>query len=270
MTESLFSDVYVYDADSEAGMFGPTDVLVDHTGIRCIGPTAASDAGSDARRIEGAGHHLLVPGLINAHYHSPANHLKGLLPSMPLESFMLYESPADPALAPTPREAYLRTMLAALEMLRTGTTTVQDDAFVMPFPTPEIIDAMMQAYADCGMRASVALDQPELTERDKLPFIGGYDDPDLQASLDAPAPLDAAGLLAMNEHLISTWHGAEEGRLTAAVSISAPQRVSIPHFEAIDDLSRRHALPLFAHLLETKVQRALMTEQPRFEGRSLV
>lgn len=270
MSQTLFTSVYVYDADSEAGMFGPSDVLVDESGILVIGSQAQRTALADARRVDGVGHHLLLPGLINAHYHSPANHLKGLLPSMPLESFMLYESPADPALAPTPREAYLRTMLAALEMLRTGTTTVQDDAFVMPYPTPEIVDAMMQAYADCGIRASVALDQPELTEREKLPFIGGYADPALQAALDAPATLAADGLLAIYDHLVATWHGAESGRLTAAVSISAPQRVGVPYFEAIDDLSRQHGLPLFAHMLETKVQRTLMTEKERFGGRSLV
>lgn len=270
MTETLFTRVYVYDDESEAGMFGPTDVLVSEDGILRVGVDADREAAPGTPRIDGAAHHLLVPGLINAHYHSPANHLKGLLPGMPLESFMLYESPADPALTPTPREAYLRTMLAALEMLRTGTTTVQDDAFVMPHPTPEIIDAILQAYADSGIRASVALDQPTLTERDKLPFIGGYDDEMLQTTLDAPAPLGAEGLLEMYDHLLSTWHGAEGGRLTAAVSISAPQRVEVRYFEAIDDLSRVHGIPLFAHMLETKVQRTLMTEQKRFDGLSLV
>ena len=45
---------------------------------------------------------------------------------------MLYESPALEALRPTPREAYVRTLLGAVEMLRTGTTAVQDDAFFVP------------------------------------------------------------------------------------------------------------------------------------------
>ena len=74
----------------------------------------------------------------------------------------------------------------------------------------------------------------------------------------------------MYEYLVSTWHGAAGGRLTAAVSISAPQRVSVEYFEALDDLSRLHSLPLFAHMLETKVQRALQCSQPRFDRRSLV
>ncbi|MEA9983957.1 amidohydrolase family protein [Subtercola sp. RTI3] len=302
----LFTDVYIYDAEAESGMFGPTDVLVrgnridtigagarlafelnaDITGGAVAGADAGSHTGAGARTdtasqsrqsqpethriIDGARHHLLVPGLINAHFHSPANHLKGSLRSLPLELFMLYESPADPALTPSPREAYLRTMLAALEMLRTGTTSVQDDAFLMPFPTPEIIDAVMQAYADCGIRASVALDQPELSEAEKLPFIAETADEQLRRSLQNPAPLDAAGLLEAYDYLLARWHRAEGGRLTAAVSISAPQRVSPQYFEAIDELSRTHTVPLFAHMLETKVQRTLAEHQPRFAGRSLI
>ncbi|CAB3800918.1 amidohydrolase family protein [Pararobbsia alpina] len=268
---TLFKDVYVYDAESTSGMYGPTHVLVEGNRIAAIGAHAADRFDASAgREIDGRSRHLLVPGLINAHFHSPANHLKGSLRSLPLELFMLYESPTDAELTPTPREAYLRTMLAALEMLRTGTTTVQDDAFLMPSPTPEIIDAVMRAYADCGIRASVALDQPELPEADKLPYLARDAGPALRAALEAPAPLDSAGLLAMYDYLVSTWHGTHGGRLTAATSISAPQRVSPEYFEAIDDLSRRHAIPLFAHMLETKVQRALAHEQPRFAGRSLV
>ena len=192
------------------------------------------------------------------------------MPSLPLELFMLYESPSDAGLTPTPREAYLRTMLGALEMLRTGTTAVQDDAFLMPSPTPDIIDAIMQSYADCGIRASVALDQPELPEGEKLPYLDLIDDPAVRALLDQPAPMGRDDLLEMYEYLVSAWHGAEGGRLTAAASVSAPQRVSIEYFEALDDLSRRHGIPLLAHMLETKVQRALSGAQARFAGSSLV
>lgn len=274
---TLFTDVYVYDEDSQSGMHGPTDVAVVDNRISVIGSRArrahddgGRDGTADTQTISGGSRHLLAPGLINAHFHSPANHLKGSFPSMPLEIFMLYESPTDPALAPSPRAAYLRTMLAALEMLRTGTTAVQDDAFLMPHPTPEIIDAVMQAYADSGLRASVALDQPNLPESEKLPYIERGASRALRAHLDAPAPMGSDGLLEMYTHLISRWHGAADGRLTAATSVSAPQRVTTAYFEALDDLSRAHRIPLFAHMLETKAQRALATEQPRFAGRSLV
>ena len=132
-----------------------------------------------------------MPGLINAHFHSPANHLKGSVRSLPLELFMLFESPADPALTPSPREAYLRTMLGAIEMLQRGITCVQDDAFLMPYPDPEIIDAVASAYRDSGIRAFLALDQPELTEAEKLPFIAELDErhpPACSTSRHRPPP----------------------------------------------------------------------------------
>ncbi|KAA0094770.1 amidohydrolase [Mycolicibacterium sp. P1-18] len=263
----LFRRVFVYDADTPAGMTGPVDVLVDGDRIGAIADELSAPPGS--RVVEGGGRHLLLPGLINAHFHSPANHLKGSVRSLPLELFMLFESPSDPALAPTPREAYLRTMLGAVEMLQRGITCVQDDAFLMPFPDPDVVDAVASAYRDSGIRAFLALDQPELTEAEKLPFVDELD-PAARRAFGAPAPAPAAQLLEAYDHLIGTWHGAADDRIRAAVSISAPQRVSLEYFAALDDLAERHGLPLYAHMLETKVQRTLMTEQPRFAGRSLV
>jgi len=282
---TLFRDVLVYRADAPGHAVGPTHVRVTGNRIAAIGadigrapagsvaePAAtgpsAPGAGAD-RVVEGHGHHLLVPGLINAHFHSPANHLKGDLPSMPLELFMLFETPAGVP-RPSPRAAYLRTMLAALEMLRTGTTAVQDDAFFLPAPDPEIIDAVLAAYADCGIRAAVALDQPELPEAAKLPFLADLAPAGIRADVLAPGPRSRAELLELYGHLFDAWHGAAGGRLTAAVSISAPQRVSVEYFAALDDLSARHGVPLYAHMLETRAQRVLATAQPRFAGRSLV
>jgi cytosine/adenosine deaminase-related metal-dependent hydrolase len=264
-----FTDVLVYRPD---GVLGPVDVVI--AGDRITGVTPSADrcapAPTGTRVIPGHGHHLLIPGLINAHFHSPVNHLKGALPSLPLEMFMLYESPTLEALRPTPREAYLRTALGTVEMLRGGTTAVQDDAFLMPDPEPSVIDAVLQAYADLGIRATVALDQPELPEVDKLPFLDRFAPAHLSGPLRQPASLAPERLLVMYDYLISRWHGAADDRLRAAVSISGPQRVSPEYFAALDDLSRRHHLPLFAHMLETKTQRVLATEQRRFGGRSLV
>lgn len=270
MSDTLFRGVLVYDADAEGGFRGPTDVLVRGNVIHAVG-AAPPVLVEQAEIVEGGGHHLLLPGLINAHFHSPANHLKGSFPGLPLELFMLYESPGDPGLRPSAREAYVRTMLGALEMLRTGTTSVQDDAFLMPYPEPDIIDAVMSAYADSGIRATVALDQPDLPESDKLPFIAeaGRLLPPGHA-FDAPAPMSMDGLLDAYEHLFTRWHGSAGGRLQAAVSVSAPQRVSTEYFQALDEISRRHHVPIYAHILETRVQRTLSVEQPRFAGRSLV
>ena len=262
---TLFQGVQVLGPDG-ALLSRPQDVLVRADRIVAVTPEAIEpEAGT---RVIAGGGKLLMPGLINAHFHSPVNHMKGRLDSLPLEIFMLYESPALDALMPSPREAYVRTQLACAEMLRTGVTAVQDDAFFVPRPTPDIIDAVMQAYADCGIRATVALDEPNVPDLDKLPFLGELLPPDMRAELAAPRAFGQAELLAMVGHLIGRWHGAENGRLRAAVSCSAPQRVTVDYFSALEELSRTHDLPFYAHMLETRVQRVL--GQERLGGRSLV
>jgi cytosine/adenosine deaminase-related metal-dependent hydrolase len=159
-------------------------------------------------------------------------------------------------------------MLGALEMLKSGVTAVLDDAFFIPAPAPEIIDAVMQAYADCGIRATLALDQPNVPEIDKLPFLAELLPPALRARAAAPPVMDAEGLLGCYEHLLRSWHGRANGRLRAAVSCSAPQRVTRQYFRALDELSNTYQIPFYIHVLETKLQRVL--GQQKFQGRSLI
>jgi 5-methylthioadenosine/S-adenosylhomocysteine deaminase len=228
--------------------------------------TLRSAGGPGVRDIDGAGH-LVMPGLINAHFHSSVNHLKGSLDSLPLEVFMLYESPAE-GMAMDSRAIYVRTLLGALEMLKNGITTVLDDAFFIPAPSPESIDAVLRAYADSGIRATVALDQPNVAEIDKLPFLAELLPADLRARAAAPPAMDSDGLLGCYHHLLHRWHGAADGRLRAAVSCSAPQRVTPEYFQALDELSRPRNLPFYIHVLETKLQRVFGEE--RLGGRSLL
>jgi cytosine/adenosine deaminase-related metal-dependent hydrolase len=261
----LFRGVRLLDLAAPEGMTAATDLLTRNGCIAAIGDALPPPEGATV--IDGRGK-LLMPGLVNGHFHSSVNHMKGRLPGLPLELFMLYESPALEVLTPTPREAYLRTMLGCIEMLCTGTTAVQDDCFFVPAPTPQIIDAVCQAYADSGLRATVALDEPVLSEVEKLPFLSEIVPPELRATLAQRPAVGPDDLLALYRHLIDTWHGACDGRLRAAVSCSAPQRVTPAYFAALDDLSRRHDLPFYAHMLETKLQRVLGAEA--FGGRSLV
>jgi 5-methylthioadenosine/S-adenosylhomocysteine deaminase len=75
-------------------------------------------------------------------------------------------------------------------------------------------------------------------------------------------------LLEAYHHLIETWHGFDGFRLRAAVSCSAPQRVSPRYLEDLATLSEAHGMPFYAHMLETKLQRVFGRE--RLNGRSLV
>jgi cytosine/adenosine deaminase-related metal-dependent hydrolase len=244
----------------------PCDVLIRGDIIAEVGSDLSALMDSSVEVIDGRGH-LVMPGLINGHFHSPANFSKGLLDGLPLELFMLYEVPVLEAPV-SARAAYVRTMLGAVEMLKLGVTAVQDDAFFLPVPSVEEIDAVMGAYRDSGMRATVALDQPNVPEAEKLPFLLDIVPAGLKARLLAPPRMGAEALLDHYDHLIGTWHGQDGGRLRAAVSCSAPQRVTEGYLRSLDALSRAHGLPFYIHMLETRLQRVF--GQTRYAGRSLI
>ena len=243
------------------------DIVVEQGRIAALGADVARDWSRPLERIVDGRGLLAVPGLINAHFHSPGNLMKGSLPGYPLEVFMLHEVPPLAEGADARRLAYVRTMIGALEMLRRGVTAVHDDAYHVPGASVESVDAIMQAYADVGIRATVAIDQPNVVEYEKLPYLKELLPPEELRAMDAAPRQSSAELLALYAHLIARWHGAADGRLAAAVSCSAPQRVTDDYFAGLSALSRRHELPFNVHMLETKLQRVL---GQRKYGRSLV
>ena len=129
-----FRNARVLTMDAAGTEHASATVTVDAGIIRAIDTSdSARVSGPDTagtREIDASGK-LLMPGLINGHFHSSVNHLKGSLDSLPLEIFMLFESPSD-GVAASERAVYLRTMLGALEMIRSGVTAVLDDAFFVP------------------------------------------------------------------------------------------------------------------------------------------
>ena len=253
--------------DDAGNDWAEADVVVQGADIVAVGPGAGLPWLAGATRVIDGRGLLAMPGLVNAHFHSPGNFMKGSLEGMPLELFMLYEVPPLAAgstsgdmAARADRLTHVRTLLGALEMLRRGITTVHDDAYHVPLVTQAGLDAMMQAYADAGIRATVAIDQPNVVEYDKYPYLRELLPEAERARMDA-APLQSeAELLAAYAHLIDRWHGAAAGRLRAAVSCSAPQRVTPSYFRALSALSRAHDLPFNIHILETRLQRVLGQE----------
>jgi cytosine/adenosine deaminase-related metal-dependent hydrolase len=242
------------DADTE---WPCADVVVEDGRIAAIGPGAGAGVARPFTRTIDAAGLLVMPGLINAHFHSPGNLMKGRLPGYPLELFMLHEVPPLAEGGDAHRLAYVRTMIGALEMLRRGVTAVHDDAYHVPVVSIESVDAIMQAYADVGIRATVAIDQPNVVEYEKYPYLAELLPQAERTAMEAAPRQTTAELLALYRHLLERWHGAEGGRLAAAVSCSAPQRVTPDYFAGLSALSRQHDLPFNIHILETKLQRVL-------------
>jgi 5-methylthioadenosine/S-adenosylhomocysteine deaminase len=260
---TLIRNAHVLSLDCEDREYPCADILIEHDRIVAIGPNLRAE---DAKTIEAAGK-LAMPGLINGHFHSQASLLAGALENRPLELFMLFEVPPYGTGKPDPHLTYLTTMLGAIEMLKSGVTAVHDDAFHNPYPTEDSISALMRAYADCGLRATVSINHQNLVEYTKYPFLEELLPAQIRAEMDGAPRASGAELAALYRWFLATWHGAENGRLRIAVSNSAPQRVSEEYFAFLSGFSREHDLPFNIHLLETKTQRVL--GQTRW-GKSLV
>ena len=239
-------------ADTAAGT-RRADILVDNGVIKEIGYPLRRSLGTS--RVVDAQGYLAMPGLINAHFHSPGNLLKGSLPGLPLEIFMLHEVPPLAAEIPDPFITRICTLLGAAEMLKNGVTTVMDDAYHVPCVTHENIDAIAQAYADIGMRATIAIDQPNKPEYEKYPYLADLLPADVKARMDRAPRQSSKELLALYGHLFSKWHGSHDGRIRAAVSCSAPQRVTDDYMQGLNSLSIEKKVPFNMHILETKLQR---------------
>ena len=99
-----------------------------------------------------------------------------------------------------------------------------------PVATPESIDAIMQAYDDAGIRATVAIDQPNVVEYEKYPYLADL--------LPAPSARRWTRRRARRRRSCSRSTPSDralarrgaDGRLAAAVSCSAPQRVTPDYF----------------------------------------
>src|SRR3954464_13333531 len=95
--------------------------------------------------------------MVNAHNHSNENWFRGMWDNLPLEPWMLFSYPALAAPAQTPDEIYLRTVLGAIEQLRSGATCVVDFLYELDGFTDDTVDAVVRAYRDVGLRALIAL-----------------------------------------------------------------------------------------------------------------
>lgn len=235
------------DADT---VYPEADILIEGDRISAIGPHLAVPPG--AQTVNGAGR-LAMPGLVNAHMHSDETLFRGLLDNLPLEVWMLYSLPPL-NYGPVPRRLiYLRTLIAAIEALQSGTTTIQDDVSEAPRPTLDGSEAVLHAYLDAGIRANVACNTTDKAYHEKLPYVADLLPAWAMDEIRAAPPPPAADLVELAETLLRSWH-RRDGRIAIALSASAPQRCTDGYIQALDDLSRRWRTSLLTHVLETKVQ----------------
>src|SRR6476619_8123503 len=136
----------VYDHDGDAYKPPLADILIEGGNIVAVGRDLPSDG---VQAILDARDRLLLPGLINAHYHSHDTLCRGLFEELPLETWLLYTLPMGGNRSK--EEVRARTLVGALECLRCRLTTVQDMLGLSPL-NDENTDVVVDAYRESGIR----------------------------------------------------------------------------------------------------------------------
>lgn len=191
---------------------------------------------------------LLLPGIVNAHTHSPLNVLKGTGDVLSHPAFM-WRNQADTA-GRTPDEIRLSALLGCIEHLMNGTTSVIDH-----FPEQRFddacVDAVVDAYRIAGMRTLIALRIFDEAYTDIEPAEGFPAEPAVDNPL-TPLPRDES--LALVESAIKRHNGAAGGRIGICPAPSNPMRCSDNLLAGVRDLAERYDTAVHMHLLETAIQ----------------
>lgn len=173
-----------------------------------------------AHRLSTVGQ-LILPGLINGHTHAAMTLFRGLGDDLPLHEWLQdYIFPAEARNVDADFVLW-GTRLAALEMIRSGTTTFADMYY--------FADAAAEATRESGMRA--VLGETILDS----------------ATPDSKTPADA---LAYAERFLKHWQG--NALITPAVAPHSTYLLSPDSLRAAFALARHYHAPILIHLSETK------------------
>lgn len=204
----------------------PARSLLEHPAVRVLDgridailPAAeAAERFPDDERVA-LDRHVLLPGFINAHTHSPMTLLRGYADDLPLDRWLREHIwPAEQRWV-SPEFVRDGTRLALLEMLRGGVTCF-NEMYFFPEEIAETVD-------DAGFRAVIG-----------APVI------------DVPTPW-ASGIeecLVRARGLAERLAGQE--RLSAALAPHAPYTVDDAGLAAVAELADEAGLPVNMHVLE--------------------
>ncbi len=178
------------------------------------------------RTIDASGM-AVMPGLINAHQHTPMNLLKCFSDDLKLMDWLEQKMfPAEARM--TPEDIYWGSKLSMAEMLRSGTTTFADMYIHM--------NEIAHAVEKTGMRASLTRG---------LVFGDDRVQERMQEAVD----------------LVERWHGGADGRITTMFGPHAPYTCPPDQLRAVIQLAESYRLPVHIHLAETREETAQIDER---------
>lgn len=225
------------------------DILIKGDTILEIG--RAGLAAPDHATVIDADGRLLHPGLVNGHTHSHGNLAKGMVDGVTLELLLT----AGPYMsgARTLEDKYLSSLIGAAEMVLKGCTAAYDLAAEFPMPTAEGLAAIGQAYADIGMRATLAPMVADTSFFEAIPGLMERLSPSLQREVERYRQAPYKASVGQMKKSLQGWKLGAKG-VQLAVAPTIPHHCSRQFLQACLKLSKDYGTGLHSHVAESKVQ----------------
>jgi 5-methylthioadenosine/S-adenosylhomocysteine deaminase len=217
--------------DGEADVARDGGLVIEDDRIVAVGDAAALAARSaNPDRIIDARGHAILPGFVNTH-----THLAGALSKGITEDATTFGGPFRIALGMhenviRKEDVLLPGMVHGVEMLKTGTTTINECWWHQP-QSARIIEKV-------GLRGVVGA---EIREVDSSTIGFGRMERTWDAHL-VQEGLDEA------QDLFENWQGRAGGRITCRIAPDGPDRLRPETLGMLGDLARKHGVGLHAHL----------------------
>jgi 5-methylthioadenosine/S-adenosylhomocysteine deaminase len=166
---------------------------------------------------------IAMPGLVNAHTHSPMTLLRNYADDLPLEDWLFnHIFPMESKL--TPEDIYWGSLLGIAEMIKSGTTSFADMYY--------FVEQTGKAVLESGIRANLSLSAFPFSYQDGAPtfFNKGKE----------------------FEDFYKKWNGAGDGRLKIYVLVHSPYIYNLEVMRDSAQVAKQLGTGVHIHILETE------------------
>ncbi|MEN6351593.1 MAG: amidohydrolase [Syntrophomonas sp.] len=214
--KTLLKNISIIPVTGEDSFIEKGYIVIENDLIKGLGAGEAPEL--DCEKVIDGRNRVVLPGFINTHTHAAMTLLRGYADDLPLMEWL--ETKIWPLEAKlTADDIYWGTMLAIVEMIKSGTTTFNDMYFFM--------DEVARAVEASGMRAVLSRG---------MVGVG----PENEQALDD------------SRELIGRWQGAAQGRISFRLGPHAPYTCPPDYLERVMKLAAELKAGLHIHVAETK------------------
>ena len=250
----LIRNALIVTMNEQNDVIGKGSIVINGNHLAYVGPSDRTPPGPFDQTID-ADRMIAMPGMVNAHCHSPANLIRGMLASRPLEIWRTYYRASLRDMRD--EDFYASALLGGLEMLKNGATTVLDHFFGNQACRFMGAGAAIQAMRDLGLRHVVSLTLSDKNYEETIPL--GDADAQLNDEIKRMSQSEAKATQAWLddcEEFIGIFHHPEK-LTTCCPGPSAVQRCSDELLAGAAEIARKRNLPMHIHLAETKAQQVM-------------